>query len=72
MQDTTLNVIPGPMSEADRAADLKRRAAEALAPVLAIMDEAVRQGLMVRWANVGMNSFGMHEVIDLHIEKRFK
>lgn len=65
------NVVPIPVSEADRAADLKVRAAKALVEVTKIMDEGMRQGLIVRFATISMNGFGMHEVVDLNVSKRF-
>jgi len=64
------NIVPL-QTEADRAVELKKRFAVALAAVTDVMDEGLRQGLLLRFASIGVNGFGKHEVIDLHVAKRF-
>lgn len=57
-------------SEADVAAELKAKVAEAFKVVCAAMDEAASHGFAVRWAAFAPNMIGRHEVVDLHLIKR--
>ena len=58
-------------SDADRAADLKQRGQIAFAAVLALMDEAASAGFLLRWGGIAPNAFGRHELVDLHLLKKF-
>ena len=58
-------------SEAEKAAELKSRANKLIVELCTLMDEGMRDGLAIRWQNIAMNAWGKHEVIDLHIQKRF-
>ena len=70
--DHQLQVVATGKSEADRAAELKGRAQKLLIELCAIMDEGFRDGLLIRWNGISLSPFiGRHEIIDLHIEKRF-
>ena len=72
-QDEVLSVVSTGKSEADRAAELTSRA-QKLCPLncAAVMDEAIREGLLIRFAGVNASPFtGKHEVVDLHFKKRF-
>ena len=64
------NVVPM-LSEAQRAEILKARAGDIVRELCLLMDEGMQQGLLVRWANIGLNAWGKHDPVDLHIEKRF-
>ena len=67
-----LNVINMPASEADRAADLRHRADDLLKQLCVVMDEGMRQGLLIQFNGVGVSPMtGRHEVIDLRVVKRF-
>lgn len=68
--DKTLRLVTN-TPDTERATELKARLSEALKPVLHIMDEAAAYGFLVRWQAVGPGLFGRHEVIDLHLVKRF-
>lgn len=57
--------------DAEHAAELKAKIAEAMRPVCALMDEAAQAGFFVRWAGVNPGIYGRHEVQDLHLVKRF-
>lgn len=58
--------------EAEIAADLKVRLAEALKPVLELMDEANRAGLLVRWDAIGpAPPMFKNTVVNLRIEKHY-
>jgi hypothetical protein len=67
---TVAQLVPT-KSDADRAGDLKAQLHAAWLPILALMDEAAKAGFLVRWAAVQPNLFGKHELIDLHLVKRF-
>ncbi len=70
--DGPLNVVSTGKSEADRAAGLKGRAQKLFIELCVVMDEGLREGLLIRFAGVSTNPFtGKYEVVDLHIEKRF-
>jgi hypothetical protein len=58
-------------TEAKLVADLKDRANKVLAELCSVMDEATRAGFAVRWAGIQANQFLRHEVVDLHLEKRY-
>jgi hypothetical protein len=67
-----LQVASVGLSEADRAAALKDRAQNLLIELCAIMDEGFHDGLLIRWNGISLGPFtGRHEVVDLHVEKRF-
>ena len=58
-------------SEADKAAELKKRAAELLEPFCRLRDEAMREGLLIGFGGVAVGPSGRNEVVDLHVMKRF-
>lgn len=70
MPDPFSNVVPMPPSEAERAAQFKARAAKLIVELCLLMDEAQRENMAIRWVNIGLNPWGRHEVVDLHIIKR--
>lgn len=53
------------------AADLKTRLEAALVPVLALMDEAVQHGLLVRWDGLAPSPFMKHRVVNLRLERHY-
>jgi hypothetical protein len=55
--------------EREVAEDLKRRMTEALVPVLALMNEASRQGMLLQWDGLGPNQFGQNVVHGLRVVK---
>lgn len=57
--------------DAERAAEFKARITEVLKPFLALMDEAAQAGFLVRWQGIAPGAFGRHEIVDLHLLKRF-
>jgi hypothetical protein len=63
-------IFPG-KSDFDRAADLKQRGQVAFASILALMDEAASAGFLLRWGGIAPNAFGKHELVDLHLLKKF-
>ena len=69
--DAPVHILDTGPSEADKAAELKERMRKLLVEVCGLMDEGMREGLMIRWANIGMNPYGRHEAVDLHVMKRF-
>lgn len=59
-------------SEAEIAADLKRRISEAMQPVLEMFDEANRAGFLVRWDGVGpAPPLFKNQVLGLRLEKHY-
>jgi hypothetical protein len=71
MEDEHLRAVPVIKSEAEVVADLKQRAAKAFVELCAVMDEAARAGFRVQWQSVNVNLFLHHEVLDLHLVKRY-
>ena len=69
--DSPIEVVAIGKSETDRAAELKARAQKLLIELSTIMDEAMRDGLSIRFASIQLNAWGKHEVVDLHIVKSF-
>lgn len=69
-EDRITRLVPG-KSDADRAAEIKQRAHVAMAPVLALIDEAAAAGFLLRWQGITPNAFGKHELVDLHLLKKF-
>ena len=65
------HVVAIGVSENDRAIALKEAARKLLVELCAVMDEGMREGLLIRWANITINAWGKHDVVDLHVEKRF-
>jgi hypothetical protein len=57
-------------SEAEKAADYKKRALEMLEPFLRLRDEAMRDGLTINFS-VGLDNYGRNQALDLHVAKRF-
>jgi hypothetical protein len=58
--------------EAEIAADLKRRLEEAMAPVLALMDEGMAKGLMIQFDGViAQPPLFRHKIINLRIAKHY-
>lgn len=71
MSDDVVRLVTG-SSEAETAADLKKRIGEAFLPILALMDEAASKGLMVRWDAVGPTPpFFRFAITGLRIEKHY-
>ena len=71
-QNEVVNIVATGKSEADRAADLKGRAQKLFIELCAVMDEATREGLLIRFAGVSASPYtGKNEVVDLHVIKRF-
>lgn len=68
--DAPLKLIPS-KPESEIAADLIRRARQALVPCLAIMEEAIREGLMIHWA-LGVNQFGKGVIQDIYVDRQFR
>jgi hypothetical protein len=65
MNVTSIDVGP---TDADRATDLKRRAEAALAPVVEIMNEAARHGLVLGWA-INRDQFGRNRIEQITVLK---
>jgi hypothetical protein len=55
-------------TDVERAADLKKRAEEALAPVTEIMNEASRHGLVLGWA-INRDQFGRNRIEQITVLK---
>lgn len=53
MEDGKVVHFEAKKTDAEIAADLKRRIEETLIPVLAVMDEAISHGMMVQWDSMG-------------------
>jgi hypothetical protein len=62
---------PARRSEAQTVEDLKQRAVKAFAELCTVMDDAARAGFRVQWQSVNVNLFLHHEVLDLHLVKRY-
>lgn len=59
-------------TEAEIAADLKRRAVEALAPLLALMDEATSKGFLIQYDGIGPQPpFFRNTVVNLRVAKYY-
>ena len=65
-----VELIPGKTDQA-RAAELKRRTLEVMEPFLRLKDEAAKDGFLIVWQGIAPNSYGRHEIVDLHLVKRF-
>jgi len=57
-----------PGSDADIAADLKKRMTEAYAPILALFDEATAAGLQMQCTS-GLGTLGRHVIITLTVAR---
>lgn len=67
--DEVARLVPT-KSDAEIAADIKRRFDEAMIPVTAIMDEAVAQGLVVQFDGIMLAPpFYRHRVLGVRIIK---
>jgi hypothetical protein len=67
-----LRMVESKPSEAEIAADLKKRFGEAIAPALKIMDEAVAAGLLIQFDGIAVQPpFFKYTVVNLRIEKRY-
>lgn len=58
-------------TETDRAAEYKKRANELIEPFLRLKDEAAREGFLINWGGIAPDAFSRHQIIDLHLIKRF-
>lgn len=59
-------------TEAEIAADFKRRAQEAFAPLLALMDEATAAGLLIQFDGIGPQPpFFRNTVVNLRVAKYY-
>jgi hypothetical protein len=57
-------------TDQDIASDIKRRLAEAYAPILVILDEAVAQGFIVS-VQTGIGPFDKQAIVSLQVLKKF-
>jgi hypothetical protein len=58
-------------SEAEIAADIKKRVEAAFQPVLAIFDEAALSGLHISWESIGLGPSFKHQINNLRIIKYY-
>lgn len=66
------NVMPMParMTDKEIADDLRKRCAELMKPVLALMDEAAQHHMKIQWDGVHMiQPFNKHQIVNLSIIK---
>ena len=69
---SVLRMVESKPTEAEIAADLKKRFAEAVAPALKIMDEAAAAGLLIQFDGVSVAPpFFKYTVLNLRVEKRY-
>jgi hypothetical protein len=67
-----LRVVESKPSEAEIAADLKKRFGEAMAPALKIMDEAAAAGLLIQFDGIAVAPpFFKYTVLNVRVEKRY-
>ena len=72
MADENVTKLVPTKSEADIAADLKRRFEEAMVPVLDLFDEAASSGLLIQYDGVGVAPpFFKHKILNLRIAKHY-
>lgn len=57
-------------SEKERAAEITGTVGQLIRPVLDLMDQAAREGFKVQW-QIGLDMYGRHQLVDLHLIKRF-
>jgi hypothetical protein len=62
-----LSLVAGP-TDTQLAADLKKRTEAALAPVMEIMNEASRHGLVLGWA-INRDQFGRNRIEQITVLK---
>ncbi len=62
--------LPQRPTEQERAGELKALVSEEMRAVLDLMDQAAREGFKVQW-NIGLDMYGRHQLVDLHLIKRF-
>jgi hypothetical protein len=60
-------IVPG-LTDAELAADLRRRTEAALAPVMEIMNEASRHGLVLGWG-INRDQFGRNRIEQITVFK---
>lgn len=65
-----LQTQPRPQTEKERAAEITAMVAGLMRPMLDLMDQAAREGFKVQW-QMGLDMYGRHQLIDLHLIKRF-
>jgi hypothetical protein len=71
-EDTATPRLVPTKPEAEIAAELKQRFEQAIAPAMAIMDEAVTHGLLVQFDAIAATPpFFRHKPINLRIAKHF-
>ena len=70
MPNEIVSIAASRPTDAEAAAEILARFRAAMQPVLALMDEAAHEGLLLRW-NVMPNAFGRHELMGLHLERHF-
>ena len=58
-------------SEAEIAADIKKRLEAAFEPVLAIFDEAAQRGLQISWDGIALGPAFRHRINGLRIIKNY-
>lgn len=58
-------------TDSDRAAEYKKRTVDLIEPFLRLKDEAAREGFLINWGGIAPDAFGRHQLIDLHLVKRF-
>ena len=70
IEGSVVELIPGKTDQM-RAVELKAQAMEAIVPFLRLMDEAARDGFLLRWQVIAPNAYGRHEMVDVNMLKRF-
>lgn len=69
--DSVARLVPT-KSEAEIAADLKRRVDAAMEPVMALFDEAAQHGLLIQWDTIAPAApYFRHGVRGLRVAKHY-
>lgn len=68
-EHATLVDLPVRRSDAEIAADLRRKMTEALKPVIAVMEEARMSGLTIGWQTIGTDQLGRFHIPFLLVTK---
>lgn len=63
------HIVPG-MTDADRAADLKKKLAEVFGPVIAVMNDATASGLTITFQVSAPDGFGRHHLSIVEISRK--
>ena len=70
IEGQVVELIPGKTDQM-RADELKRRTLDIMEPFLRLKDEAAKDGFLIVWQGIAPNPYGRHEIVDLHLVKRF-